>query len=227
MSRFDTNIDVTHDKDGLVITTAQRVLHVTCMNGLPYVWFNDTLKGWGLNRPTIRGMTPEGAAFRESAGTREKTFEELLEREKLEWERQYILSGTSPEEREAAVKEYAEMKGGKILEEYLAGLARAALSRKNSEERAKRKAYIYEGLLQRHPVGSKFVMRGKNYHIKEYSWESIRLVQLGAYDIETSKEIDVLKYVVLAQDMHVDTSLASAYLSGDKVPEEEQHGNQT
>ena len=227
-SRFDTNIDVTHDKDGLVITTAQGTIHVTCVNGLPWVWFNDTPRErlWS-NRPVIRGMSPEGAAFRESAGPHEKTFEELLEHEKLEWSRQFILSGAADEEREAAVKEYAEMKGGKILEDYLAGIERAANSKKLSVEKSKRKALVYEGLLQRHPVGSKLFMRGKNYRVKEYGWETIRLVQLGAYDIDTSKEIDILKYVLLAQDLQIDTSLASAHLSGDFVPEEEQHGNQT
>lgn len=224
-SRFSSDITTSTDKDGLVITTAQKVLHVTCVNGLPWVWFDDSPgeRLWS-NRPVIRGMSPEGAAFRESAGPHEKTFEDLLISEKLSWSRQFILNGGANEEYAAAIKEYAEMKGGKILEDYNAELERHAESKKRSAEKTQRRADMYAALLKRHPIGSKLVMRNKTYRIKEYAWETIRCVQLGAYDIETTKEIEVLKYVVLAQDLQVDTALANAYLSGDEVPEEEQHG---
>jgi hypothetical protein len=223
-SRFSSDITTSTDKDGLVITTAQKVLHVTCVNGLPWVWFNDTpSEHFWSNRPIIVGMTPEGAAFRESARPHEQTFEDLLAREEADWAHSFILGGLTNEERLVVLKEYVEMKGGKELEDYNAEVTRCEAHKKESEAKdARRKAAAYK-FLSLHPVGSKLEVHGKTYRILEYSWESIRCVQLGKYDIASTKEINFLKYAVLAQDLQIDTEQACRILSGEDS-EEEQHG---
>jgi hypothetical protein len=223
-SRFSSDITTSTDENGLVITTAQKVLHVTCINGIPYVWFDATPDdGKWASRPCLRGMTAEGASFYESAPMA-KTFEDLFAIVKQGWSQKFILGSLSYEERLPILQEYAEMKGGQVLEDFHADLARHEARKQREEAKAARRKAAHDAFTARHPVGSKLEVHGKTYRIAEYTWDSLRCVQLGKWDLESTKEAVFYKYAVLAQDLHVDTAQACAILSGDEDLEEEQHG---
>jgi hypothetical protein len=212
-----TDCTVTTDKDGLVLTSTQMVLHITTVNGLMHVWFDASGDNhmWDKNSKEfkIRGMTCDGGFFEEHS-SRYKTFDEFLGQVKHGWELEYLHGYQDYEARLPLLKEFAELRGGVFLDDYNEMVARHERTRIEDEAREVRAKAVKEKLQADFPVGSFVKIDDRKYKVTEQKWNGIQTVNLGKYDIPGTKEFFWSWFQVLADQLHVGTAEASALLNG-------------
>jgi hypothetical protein len=212
-----TDCTVTIDKDGLVLTSTQMVLHITTVNGLMHVWFDASGDNhmWDKNSKEfkIRGMTCDGGFFEEHS-SRYATFDEFLGQVKHGWELEYLHGYQSYEERLPLIKEFAELRGGGILEDYNKMVARHEQTRVEEEAREVRKRVALEKLQEDFPVGSNVTIDGRPFRVVEHRWNGVQCVNVGKYNIPGTKESFYGWFIVLANQLGIGTAEASALLNG-------------
>jgi hypothetical protein len=212
-----TDCIVTTDKDGLVLTSTQMVLHVTTVNGLMHIWFDASGDNhmWDKNSKEfkIRGMTCDGGFFEEHS-SRYATFDEFLEQVKRGWELEYLHGYQSYEARLPLMKEFAELRGGVFLSDYNEMVARHERNRLEEEARTVRAKAAKEKLQVDFPVGANITIDSRRYHVQEHLWNGIKCLNLGKYDIVGTKEFFFGWFQVLADQLGIGTAEASALLNG-------------